>query len=73
VRDNLSRVVPPLSRSLGGRTFPPSPYAAGAHPHLPGSANSLQSKNDPQADLNAGKVDSIGGRVALFESENRVS
>ena len=72
MRDNLSRIVPaakPLSR---GKDFPSFPLCRGAHPHLPGSADNPQSKNDPRADLIGGKVDSISGKIALFESENRV-
>ena len=55
------------SRSPGGRTFPPSPCAAEADPFSPDGAYNHPSKNDPQADLNGGQLDSIGGRVDLKE------
>ena len=66
---DLTRSVSRAKPLSGGRTFPPSPLPRWAPPFSPGSASNPKSKNDPQADLNGGRLDSIGGRAVLKEDQ----
>lgn len=45
----------------------------GQTPFFPAAPANRKRKNDPQADLNGGRLDSIGGRAGLKEGYSRVS